>query len=137
MNNHEIPVADVEVFEQLMLMPYRYRQEAQCRGQLTFDWTLPPDDSLKVYRANLRALRGNQQAEAHKAATEARHVSKFGHEMARDARGKCKTCNAVRLTKRYRMEHGIPLDAPLMSPREAGGRWATTATRDQKGRFVA
>lgn len=127
MNSHEIPVADPEAFEQLMLMPYRYRQEAQCRGQLTFDWTLPPDDSLKVYRANLRALRGNQQAEAHKAATEARHLAKFGHEMDRDIRGKCRTCNLRRTTKRYRLEHGIPLESPLMSRADAGCQRAQKA----------
>lgn len=121
MNLHEIPVANIEFYEQLQFMPYRYRQNSVA-GQLTFDWTLPEDTSLKVYRANLRAVRGNVQAQHYKANTEARHVAKFGHKMDRDVRGKCRACNLRRTTARYRLEHGIPLNTPLMTRAEAGGR---------------
>lgn len=105
----EIPVWNVEVYDEIMRRPIRYRQLA------FWDWQLPEDESLVVYEANLRALGKTREAKM-RAAAIARHLARYGHEADYDRHGKCRECTRLRVAKRYREQHGIPLDAPLATP---------------------
>jgi hypothetical protein len=117
MSGREIPVADIELVERLMQLPLRVRQEVTA-GQLSFDWTLPEDTSLKAYRDNLRELRRKRPCQ-------------YGHESRKDKRGRCLECQRIQDVVKYRLARGIPLDAPLMSPAEACRRAA--AAKRAKG----
>lgn len=118
----EIPVPNIELFEGYEQLPLRYRYD-RIAGQLSFDWTLPPDDSLKVYRENLRVLgKLPTRAESRRRNAEDAHPERFGHKMDRMPSGKCRICNRKRLAARYRIAAGIPLEAPKMTSREAGAR---------------
>lgn len=117
----EIPVSNIDYYADYYDgLGSRQRYDA-IAGQLSFDWTLPPDDSLKTYRANLRALgKIPTAAESRRANTEAAHPARFGHKMDRMPSGKCRICNRNRVFARHRAAAGIPLDLPKMTKAEAG-----------------
>lgn len=120
----EIPVSDIEAVQEIMQRPLRYRQLA------IWDYLLPPDDSLEVYRQNLKAA-GKGRAAKLRAAAVARHQDRYGHEADYDQHGQCRVCSTRRYLKSYRLRNDIPLDAPIMSKAEASR--LGVAARKRKG----
>lgn len=107
----EFPTADPQMWFEIMAKPIRYRQ-------LTiWDWQLPEDDSLEIYRQNLRTVRARRRQAA---------PCRYGHTSGRYANGDCKECRRIGDNVEYRTARGIPLDAPLMTPSEAGRRGGLT-----------
>lgn len=95
--SREILTADPQMWAELMAKPYRYRQ-------LTiWDWQLPKDDSLEVYRQNLKALKAKQGPPP----------CRYGHTGGRHRNGECAECRRISDVVRYRTARGIPLDAPI------------------------
>jgi hypothetical protein len=95
--SREFPVADPQMWAELMAKPYRYRQ-------LTiWDWQLPKDDSLEIYRQNLKAVKAKQGPPP----------CRYGHTGGRHRNGECAECRRISDVVRYRTARGLPLDSPI------------------------